>query len=79
METRLPAVVLEQILRTRQLQLWADITHHYDVPKELRAKIHTWIISGRLSEKALDVHPQPKTLEPKVAAPHDNMPSSHHH
>lgn len=44
---------LEQVIRLRHLQLWADITTHYTVSPELHEKIYQWIVSGRLSEKAL--------------------------
>ena len=71
METRI-TTGLEQVLRTRQLQLWSEITKQYEIPIETRAKIHSWIISGRLSDKA-------KCWEPKSVVQHDNKPSSLHH
>ena len=71
METRID-VGLEQVLRTRQLQLWSEITKHYTIPIETKSKIHDWIISGRLSEKA-------RYWEPKSVVQHDNRPSSLHH
>jgi len=69
---------LEHSIRQHQLQLWAAITQHYKVPEELKRKIPIWIRSGKLSEKAISWELS-KAVEPKVAAPRDNTPSSLHH
>lgn len=64
--------LLEHSIRQHQLNLWAEITKHCDVPKELREKIPKWITSGRLSEKARD-------YQTKSFVQPDNKPSSLHH
>lgn len=64
--------LLEHTIRQHQLRLWAEITKHCTVPKELQEKIPKWIKSGRLSEKAMNFQTV-SYVQP------DNKTSSLHH
>lgn len=42
---------IERMLRRRQLVLWNAIVSSYDIPKDINAKVHSWINLGIFQEQ----------------------------